>query len=299
MHPEVKRRLQQQCLFLALLGLCSLAAGVKLSSGPNVSASFLLVISGTWLAAVYGSRWIQLNGVRAAGARQQHQEFRRRFRRSTLPRQVFQVLIAVAEVDGHADARELELVRRFLLDRFVDPISTAELREWSLDGVDPSHAGPIAAELRRVLSDAECETIFYWACLVAFADRTFRPGEHEVLQDISVGLGLEGPHARRIFHYAKARFVAGEGLGSDSGQPPRDHRADGSTRSDPHSRAFAVLGLEPGTNADTLKKRFRELTKKYHPDAHAHLGPVAAEEASTRFKEIKEAYEFLNAAAKR
>ena len=54
-----------------------------------------------------------------------------------------------------------------------------------------------------------------------------------------------------------------------------------------------VLGLEPTASSGELKSRYRELVKQNHPDAHAHLGPVAAAEADKRFREIQQAYEFL------
>ncbi len=39
----------------------------------------------------------------------------------------------------------------------------------------------------------------------------------------------------------------------------------------------------------------RQLVKQFHPDKHAHLGPVAAKEAEERFREVQSAYELLRA----
>lgn len=51
---------------------------------------------------------------------------------------------------------------------------------------------------------------------------------------------------------------------------------------------YEVLGVSRDADADTLKKSFRRLAMKYHPDKNE--GDKAAEE---KFKEIKEAYEIL------
>jgi molecular chaperone DnaJ len=47
---------------------------------------------------------------------------------------------------------------------------------------------------------------------------------------------------------------------------------------------YKVLGVSKGATADEIKKSYRKLARKYHPDANK--GDAKAEE---RFKEISEA----------
>ena len=54
-------------------------------------------------------------------------------------------------------------------------------------------------------------------------------------------------------------------------------------------RYYDVLGLQKGVSPEELKKTYRELSKKYHPDAH-HNSPLR-DLAEAKFKEINEAYE--------
>ena len=51
---------------------------------------------------------------------------------------------------------------------------------------------------------------------------------------------------------------------------------------------YEILGVDKKASADEIKKAYRKLAKKYHPDTHP--GDKAAEE---KFKEINEAYEVL------
>src|ERR687885_1537045 len=57
---------------------------------------------------------------------------------------------------------------------------------------------------------------------------------------------------------------------------------------------YAVLGVSASATQDEIKKQYRRLAKKYHPDANKS-DPKAAE----RFKEISEAYNVLGDAEKR
>jgi curved DNA-binding protein len=57
---------------------------------------------------------------------------------------------------------------------------------------------------------------------------------------------------------------------------------------------YKVLGVDKGASADEIKKAFRKLAVKYHPDKTA--GDKAAEE---KFKQINEAYDVLSDPEKR
>lgn len=57
---------------------------------------------------------------------------------------------------------------------------------------------------------------------------------------------------------------------------------------------YKILGVQRGASADDIKKAFRKLARKYHPDVNP--GDKKSEE---KFKEINEAYEVLSDADKR
>ena len=58
---------------------------------------------------------------------------------------------------------------------------------------------------------------------------------------------------------------------------------------------YEVLGVDKNASPDEIKKAYRKLAKKYHPD----LNPNNKEEAETKFKEASEAYEVLSNAEKK
>ncbi len=58
---------------------------------------------------------------------------------------------------------------------------------------------------------------------------------------------------------------------------------------------YVVLGVDKSASADEIKKAYRKLAKKYHPD----LNPNDKEGAEAKFKEATEAYEVLSDANKK
>ncbi|HLO09714.1 MAG TPA: DnaJ domain-containing protein, partial [Desulfobacteria bacterium] len=63
---------------------------------------------------------------------------------------------------------------------------------------------------------------------------------------------------------------------------------------DPKKDYYRILGVPEGASAEEIRKAFRRLAKKHHPDVNP--GDKAAE---SRFKEANEAHEVLSDKKKR
>ena len=158
----------------------------------------------------------------------------------------------------------------------------AELREYFADQL---RYGPEALELvRRYLKEhlarppslddaiAACqEELSMSARLLlldalyglALVDGQLHRAEQEVLRRVAQGLGLSAEQLRSV---TARHFGSGE-----------EH--------------YTRLGLSPEASDADLKRAFRQLAAIHHPDRVAHLGAGAAEQASRRFQEIREAYD--------
>jgi DnaJ like chaperone protein len=56
---------------------------------------------------------------------------------------------------------------------------------------------------------------------------------------------------------------------------------------------YAVLNVPKDASQEEIKKAYKQLANKYHPDKVLHLGDEFRELAEQRFKEIEEAYREL------
>ena len=210
------------------------------------------------------------------------------FARASLPRRIYYLLAAVAEADGPMSAAERNTVRHFVLERFADPADVDSLRTWEDQPMSIADRIGLAARIAPSLDESELDTLFCWCCFVAFADGTFREHEHRALHDVAKGLGIAPGRARMLFHLARAQFLAGQSRGDRARPAPRP-------AVDARQSALDVLGLPADATIDAIRKRHRQLVRKFHPDAQPRLGPYALREATERFQQIQRAYEVLTA----
>ena len=279
------------------LGRFAIGVALLIAAGLGLVAKVLPVRDSLGLislaAGLYGFRlaytsigpFLRAHNYRQLTQKQWNEAAQAAFARASLPRRVFYLLVAVAEADGPIQPGERELVRRFLLERFGDPVHADEIQSWEMRPLPVQDRVGLAARIANGLDEHELDTLFCWCALVTFADGRFRQDEHAALHDVATGLGIPGPRARMLFHLARAQFLAGDSGRQRQGEPqrPAGARAD----------ALAVLGLPLDATAEQIRRRHRELVRRFHPDAQPNLGEVAQREARERFHAIQRAYEVL------
>lgn len=108
---------------------------------------------------------------------------------------------------------------------------------------------------------------------------------HEDDDDESVG-ARAGRGARRMKDAAEdawdRAFEAARARAGVRGDPPSDPAAD-------RRRWYAALGLEPGADAAEVRKAYRRLLTKYHPDKFAN-DPEKLKAATEVTRKLTEAY---------
>ncbi len=88
------------------------------------------------------------------------------------------------------------------------------------------------------------------------------------------------------------RGVAATGTGRTSGH--RQNTGPQNQENTVHAKTpYEVLNVSPGASPAEIRRAYRTLANKYHPDKVAHLGADFQALAEEKFKEIQAAYDVL------
>jgi hypothetical protein len=96
-----------------------------------------------------------------------------------------------------------------------------------------------------------------------------------------------------LYYYRKRkRSLGGRGGASESRREGSSAREEpGATARGEESDPYLLLGVDRGDGEDDIKRAYREMLGKYHPDRVQHLGEEFREMAAQRTKTINLAWQ--------
>jgi DnaJ like chaperone protein len=97
---------------------------------------------------------------------------------------------------------------------------------------------------------------------ISAADNNVQPEEIKIIQQIANGCGIHD----HDFESIKAMFVKETGS------------------------AYKILELSPDATDDEVKKAYKRMALKYHPDKVAHLGPELQKASQEKFQQLNAAF---------
>jgi len=188
------------------------------------------------------------------------------------------ILVKIAQLDGHVSRDEVQTIQRFFqvnlrynqtqMAWVKNLIKEATGATESLEMLLQEFRSTFAYEPRLILLELIYQIIF-----------TKDPPPDNELQTarrIATFLGIADYDLRTI----EAKYTY-----------RRQQQATAARESDSHY--YAVLGLEPGADLEVIKKAYRRLSMKYHPDKVSHLGDEFRNVAEEKMKEINSAYDYF------
>ncbi|MCB0481181.1 MAG: TerB family tellurite resistance protein [Flavobacteriales bacterium] len=170
---------------------------------------------------------------------------------------------AVMKADGRIRKSELEFVKKFLVGQFGTKSTKQSLlilRDLLKKDVP---IGPVCDQIKSNMTPSMRSQLVQYLFGLARADHYVHKLEVGILEDISKRLSI--PESE--FHSLKAMYYV-----------------DSATYYD-------ILGLDPNCTDDEIKKAYRKLATKYHPDMVAQLGEEHQNAAKEKFQKIVDAYE--------
>lgn len=187
---------------------------------------------------------------------------------------------AMMKADGKVLKSELDFVKQW----FVQQFGVEKTKDYMLTLKDllkkEIPLRDVTLQIRQNMSMPNRHQMIQYLCQIALADGHVDQEELRVLHTISHYLGI---HARDLESikamYFRTQYSSGS---SDSYRRP----AQSSLNDD-----LKILGLNSSATNDEIKKAYRKLAIKYHPDKVANLGEEHQKAAKDKFQKLTAAYD--------
>ncbi len=178
------------------------------------------------------------------------------------------LLTAVAKADGQVDQDEIAVIRRFFQTNLKYREQELELIKNLIKQAIRTNLdiNQLCQQFYQISNSQTRLLLLKLLYMVAYADRVVKDSEQTLIDRIAAQLHISAAEHRSV----KAEFI------------PDD------------DRYYQVLGVSSDASADELKRAYRALAKKNHPDKVAHLGEEYTKIANERLSQINEAYDYLS-----
>lgn len=190
---------------------------------------------------------------------------------------------AVMKADNTMLRSELDYIKRFYVSNFgtkraeeyIKMLREILTKEYDLDKV--------TAQI-KYMDYASRLQLLYYLFGIAEADAAINDEELAVLSKIAQGLNISATD----FESTKAMF----------GNAYNHYRQQGGGSHDYNKldNAYKILEITSDASDDDVKKAYRNMAKKHHPDLVSHLGEDVRKSAEQKLQEINSAYELIKEA---
>ena len=197
----------------------------------------------------------------------------------------------IIRADGKIMHSEMEFVRNFLRRNFgeiaVSEGETILLRLFE----EQKRQGDIAfkesirqacAEMRIHMDYSTRLQLLSFLAMIAKADGTVSSEEVQAVREVGGYLQIDAVDVESILS-----------MGYSSGRGNERARERGSASVNELSQAYKILGIPPSASDDEVKKAYRQMALKHHPDRVATLGEDVKRAAEKKFQEINNAKEVI------
>ena len=170
---------------------------------------------------------------------------------------------AVMKADGSVKKSELDYVKSFFLSNFGQEQAEKyilTLREILKQDIQIAE---VSQQIGRYMDYSSRLQLLHYLFGIASADGQVHESEVDIIETISRYMGVYTSD----FESIKAMFVK---------------KVDD---------AYTILGIDSTASDDEVKKAYREMAKKNHPDKVAYLGEDVRKAAEKKFQEINDAYD--------
>jgi len=186
--------------------------------------------------------------------------------RTTTGGYVMSLLVLVAAVmkaDGKVLKSELDYVKKFLVQNFGEASAREGIKMLRDILTQTIPVNAVCSQIKQNMNYSARLQLLHFLFGIAQADGHVDENERKLIETIARQMGI----GNSDFESIQAMFV-------------RNIDAD-----------YKILEITPGASNEKLKKAYRRMAMKYHPDKVSHLGNDFQKAAKEKFQMVNRAYE--------
>ena len=186
------------------------------------------------------------------------------------------LLLRLAELlikaDGVVEKSEVLFVRKFFIEKFGKTKSDILFKQIKTSNKIPNDLDGVINKLRSIMDPSQYYGVIIFLFALALSDQHFAIEEEEFIYRVGRNFGFSNDKLNQI----KSQFI----------KPKRKNSTE-------RTKRLNILGLKASATKEEIKASYRNLAKEYHPDKLVGVSDVVKKMAEEKFKEVKEAYEYL------
>ncbi len=172
----------------------------------------------------------------------------------------------VIKADGKQDQRELDFVRQQFVGMYGKERANHAFKLFkNINEQNNISTRQVCLQIRQMMDHPARLQLMHFLFGIAKADGVVTEQEVNVIHSIAGYLGI----SPRDYESIKAMFYSST------------------------NNAYKILEIDKSVTDAEIKKAYRKMAKKYHPDKVMHLGKEHQQGAEAKFREVQDAYEQL------
>lgn len=171
----------------------------------------------------------------------------------------------VIKADGKQDQRELDFVRQQFTNMYGKERANHAFELFKRINKQHISKRKVCSQIRQMMDHPSRLQLLHFLFGIAKADGFVTEEELKQIYTISGYLGINN----RDYESIKAMFYNSS------------------------SNAYKILEIDKSVSDEDVKKAYRKMAKKYHPDRVQHLGEEHHKGAEEKFRQVQEAYEHI------
>ena len=171
----------------------------------------------------------------------------------------------IIKADGRQDKSELDYVRQQFVNMYGKARANHAFKLFK--GISKQNVSirPVCLQIRQMMDHASRLQLIHFLFGIAKADGTVTQDEERQIYTMSGYLGIS----------------------------PKDYESIKAMFYNSKDNAYKILEIDKDATVDEIKRAYRKMAKKYHPDRVIHLGKEHQVGAEEKFRQVQEAYEQL------